>query len=261
MIRMRKIITIIFLVLLQASLIFAKEGDWLTAKSTHFIVYYKKVSPDFINKIVENSERYYEKIAESLGFVRYNFWLWDNRAKIYIYDDAKQYQLITGQPSWSLGAATPQEKVINTFPNAKDFFDVILPHEMGHIIFREFVGFDNMAVPLWLEEGVASFQEKDRITLANKIVRDNIGKPKFMDLEALQNFNSRAATDMELINLFYAESVSIINYLIKEFEKDHFVFFCQNLKNKKSLERALTSSYPFNNLKELEEAWKKDLKN
>ena len=238
------------------------EVKWNTEKSTHFIVYYKKAAPDFIKQLIERSEEYYNKIADNLGFMRFNFWLWDNRAKIYIYDDAKDYQASTGYPKWSAGCAIARLKTIKTFPYAQGFFDTILPHEMGHIIFREFVGFDNNDVPIWLEEGVACYQEDFKRATSNAIVKDAMKKGILMSLDKLTYFVfvDRNEKDNIAVNLFYSESVSIVDYLIKEFGKDKFVLFCQNLRDKKDLDRAVASVYPFSNTDELDLAWQKHLK-
>ena len=72
--------------------------DWNTIKSTHFIIYYKNAPAEFLSQLEDSAEDYYNKIAEELGFVRFNFWLWDNRAKIYIYDNLKEFQSATAQP-------------------------------------------------------------------------------------------------------------------------------------------------------------------
>jgi len=233
------------------------EVKWNTEKSTHFVVYYKNAPPDFIKQLIEKSEEYYNKIADNLGFMRFNFWLWDNRAKIYIYDDTKDYQTSTGHPSWSGGCAIASQKKIQTFPYAHGFFESILPHEMGHIIFREFVGFDNYAVPLWLEEGVASYQEDYRRSMSSWVVKEAVKKGSFMNLEKLNNFSPKSEKDNTIVNLFYSEAVSLVDYLIKEFGKDRFVLFCQNLRDKRDFQRAIASVYPFSNIRELDLAWQK----
>jgi len=236
---------------------------WNTEKCTHFIIYYKNASPDFIKELIEKSEEYYNKIADNLGFMRFNFWLWDNRAKIYIYDDAKDYQVSTGYPNWSAGCAIARLKTIKTFPYAHGFFETVLPHEMGHIIFREFVGFDNNDVPIWLEEGVACYQEDLKRATSDAIVKDAIKKGILMSLDKLTYFVfvNREEKGNIAVELFYSESVSIVDYLIKGFGKDKFVLFCQNLRDKKDLDRAVASAYPFSNTEELGLAWQKYLKN
>jgi len=241
--------------------VFAQEDTkWKISKSTHFIVYYNNADESFLNKVVNASEDYYDKIADALGFRRYDFWLWDNRAKIYVYDDAKSYQLATGQPEWSAGAALPREKIIYTFPNENGFLQSILPHELGHIIFHEFVGFNNPAIPLWLDEGVACYQETGRRQQARGFVQQAIRDGRFMNLDSLAGFNLLFSQDTDAVNLFYAESLSIIDYLIKRFGSDKFVLFCQILRDKKDLAGAMRYTYSFSDLKEFDAAWQKYIK-
>src|SRR3989338_7116526 len=117
------------------------DKGWNEEKSAHFIVYYKNAEERFVRQTIDKAEEYYKSIAENLGFTRYDFWLWDKRAKIYIYDSAEDYQAATGKPAWSGGVAFSHQKVIETYPWAQGFMQSLLPHELGHIIFREFIGF------------------------------------------------------------------------------------------------------------------------
>ena len=258
---MKKYLVVVLIVFLSLFPRLTKADDWQVAKSTHFIIYYKNAPLDFIENLMEESEDYYNSIAENLGFRRYSFWLWDDRAKIYIYDDAKGYQSTTNKPGWSMGSAIPKDKIIHAFPHAQRFFDTTLPHEMGHIIFREFVGFENNAVPIWLDEGVASYQEKFGRPMAKRLVKEAMDKNRFVGLEWLSNINPQSIKDPEMVNLFYAEAISIVDYLIEEFGKDKFLFFCQALRDKRNLGEVIQSSYSFKNIQELDSAWQRYLKN
>jgi hypothetical protein len=235
-------------------------ATWQDAKSTHFIVYYKNAPREFIDQLLDKAESYYNEIAASLGFNRYNFWLWDNRAKIYIYDGASDYRAATSQPGWSGGSAIIAEKVIHAYPGARNFLEEALPHEMGHIIFREFVGFHNSAVPLWLDEGVASYQQRSNSHFTSTLLQEAMKKGTFIKLQDLSGFNLNQVSDVALVQLFYSEAFSVVNFLVKEFGKDKFVLFCQTLRDKASLERAIASVYPFSNLTELNNAWERELK-
>ncbi len=238
---------------------FAAGAQWKESKSTHFIIYYKSAGEDFISQVAERSEVYYDSIAEELGFRRFDFWLWDNRARIYIYDDAKDFMAGTGQPEWAMGDAVPRDKVIRAFPGAHKFLDTTLPHEMGHIIFREFVGFNNPAVPLWLDEGVASYHQKFKYQGVDRILKSAAAQNKLMRVADLSAFASTRFMDKEVARLFYAESFSIVDFLLKNYGKDSFVLFCQNLRDKKDLKRALASAYSLDGLQELDAAWSKDV--
>lgn len=233
---------------------------WLLYKSTHFVIYYKSAPEDVIQQLSAKAEEYYNKIADNLGFRRYNFWLWDNRASIYLHDDTESYQKATGQPSWSAGAAELHQKVIHSFLGAMRFFETVLPHEMGHIIFREFVGFDNSAVPLWLDEGVASYQGDVNELLVKNTLCEAIAEKTFIPLPELSQIDLRSLRDEAKIKLFYTEAVGVILYLIKTFGKDAFVFFCQSLRDKRDFERALATAYKFGNTLQLNEGWTAFLK-
>ena len=256
---MKKLSLLIGILVLSCNA-FAAEDDWYTEKSTHFILYYKDVSVGFINNVLNKAEEYYRRIADGLGFTRYNFWLWDNRAKIYIYKDAQDYKAHTGLPHWSCGYASVKDKTIRTFPLDSGFLDRLLPHELGHIIFREFVGFDNKSIPLWLDEGVATYQEGIKRLAARKFVRKAVENNTFVPLDKLSGVNLASLNDSNAVSSFYLESVCLVDYLIVEFDRQRFVDFCRELRDGKTLDEALNSVYPFKNLKDLNDHWLKFLK-
>lgn len=258
---MKKIILSVIVLLLSFNGYAQEDDKWHIAKSTHFIIYYKDVPDDFVNKILDRAEDCYNKITNDLGFTRYNFWLWENRAKIYVYDDVEEYRTKTGQPSWSSGCVSIKDKTIKTYPLASGFFDTLLPHELGHIIFREFVGFYNRNIPLWLDEGVASYQEMTKRFAAKGYVRKAIKDNKFIPLDRLSNINLTFVQDQETVTIFYSEAVNLIDYLIGQFGNSNFVNFCRALKDGKTLEQAISYTYPFRNLVELNNAWLRYLKN
>ncbi len=240
----------------------AQDTDgWNISKSRHFIVYYKNASEDFIQQVVNKSEDCYTMITGTMGFTRFDFWLWEDRAKIYVYDTLDDYGSAIGQPKWSAGVAIPKEKKICTFVDSRGFFDSLLPHEMGHIIFRELVGFDNYAVPLWLEEGVASYQENLRVSTADMLVQEAADKGELMPLNRLSSVNLKGMLDSSAIKLFYAQSASIVGFMINSFGSDKFVEFCQNLRDKKDFNESMRYVYNFSNIEALEPAWREYLKN
>jgi len=213
--------------------------EWKISKSRHFIVYYKDAPEDFIEQVINKSEDYYGIITDTMGFTRFDFWLWENRAKIYVYNTLTDYSAATGQPKWSAGVAVPKEKTISTFVDSRGFFDGVLAHELGHIIFRELVGFDNYAVPLWLEEGVASYQENLRAATADLLIREAADKGELIPLNRLSQVNYRKMPDSPEIQLFYAEAASIVGFMINSFGSEKFVEFCQNLRDKKDFNEAI----------------------
>lgn len=244
------------------SCLFAAEKKFKEKSSTHFIVYYKPdVAANFVDDIIKSAESYYEEIAANLGFQRYKFWLWDERATIYIFGDKESYIQETNQPDWTGGCADYRNKKLWTYPHAVGFFDSVLPHELGHIIFREFVGFGRN-IPLWLDEGVAGYQEKSKRYAAKAMVRELIANGKLLSFEQLNAVSSSHNLNPEHTEAFYAESVSIVYFLIDTFNKDRFVTFCRRLKEQRNFDAALdTSYYNFKNAGDLYKQWLQSIKN
>ena len=237
-----------------AATAFCAQEEWNTAKGTHFVVYYRAATAEFAGKVVAEAERQYEKITDDLGFLRLDFWLWDNRARIYICDDAKQYQELTKMPAWSAGGVLPKDKVIYLILDKSSLFESVLPHEVGHIIFREFVGFDNPAVPVWLDEGAASYQEERAVFRAvlAPLARKRGG---LIPLDRLSSLNPHDMTDRAAVEQFYAEAASVIDFLIHSFGKENFVLFCRSLRDTRDLDKALSYSYSIRDIRELDRQW------
>ncbi len=257
----KKILIFLCAVFLSFNIAAAQDADgWNISKSRHFIVYYKNAPEEFIEQVINKSEDYYIMITDAMGFTRFDFWLWDGRAKIYIYDNARAYNLATGQPNWSSGVAVPKEKKISTFVDSRVFFDSLLPHEMGHIIFREMIGFDNYAVPLWLEEGVSSYQENLRVAAADMLIQEALEDNKLIPLDKLSQVNIRGMSNISEVQLVYAQSASVVGFLINGFGSDKFVEFCQHLRDKKDYNEAIRYVYNFSNTEELDSAWREYLK-
>lgn len=104
----------------SAGLLSAEEG-WRELKSSHFIIYYDEAPRGFVDNVQEAAERYYTEILEDLGFQRYKVWSFDDRAKIYIYNDKNDYVEKGQMSGWSHGSAQSRTKEIRTFPSSHGF--------------------------------------------------------------------------------------------------------------------------------------------
>ncbi len=235
-----------------------EQQKWKESRSSHFLIYYNQAPEDFVKNVELLAEEEYETIAQNLGFTRYEGWTWDQRAKIYIYDDQEHY-IGARNISWSHGMALVKEKVIRTFPTAAGFFDSILPHELGHIIFREFVGYKSK-IPLWLDEGVAMYQEKAKRWGANKLVTKALAEGKFIPLKQLSQIMLNDNSDQATVELFYAEAASIVYFMITELGDYRFVNFCRQLKEGCRMDDAIHRAYArFENMNDLNDVWVKYL--
>lgn len=258
---MKKIFFIIFLLVIFGWVgVNGAEEGWKESRGLHFIIYYKDAPEDFIKEVERTAETYYQQITSNLGFTRTQIWSWEQRAKIYIYRDADDYMKSAKQGAWSHGVAAWTEKEIRTFPAANGFFDSLLPHELGHIIFREFIG-SNPYVPLWLDEGVAMYQEKARRWGANSEVKKAIEQKKFIPLGELSGVRLYSNTERNFVELFYAEAASVVYYLITELGEFKFIGFCRQLKEGTRFEQAFKNVYSqFKDFDDFNQSWENYLK-
>lgn len=236
----------------------ALDASWKEAKGKHFIVRYAG-SEKFAGDVLVEAEKLYSAITERLGFKRYdNYWLWDDRATIWIYASREAFVKTENAPDWAAGKASVKRREIKAFETDARFLVSVLPHEMSHLIFREFTGMGS-EVPLWLDEGVAQLQEKDAKTTL-PLLRDAALRGELMPLKALMQMKPEKMAGMGPA-VFYAESLSLVDYIITRHGSSSFRKFCGALKEGKGMDDALRFTYPgsIRSIEELERAWLKHL--
>jgi hypothetical protein len=253
--------------------------EWRETGSDHFIIYFIQ-DEKFAKEISDKAETYYNQIASDLGYPRYSgFWTWENRVKIYIYPERELYSKASRQPGWSEGMADYTHKQILSYAHSSGFVDSILPHEMAHLIFRDFVGFKG-EVPVWLDEGVAQWAEpikRERVKAISKHLLDNgqlfsvsdmvnldirkVGIESGVKIRSIQNKDGRRENlylkGDSVVNTYYIEAVSLVGFLIDRYGKSSFTEFCRQLRDGKSLEEALRFAYStkIGSVEELEKEW------
>jgi hypothetical protein len=157
--------------------------------------------------------------------------------------------------SWSTASVDYRNKVIKTYPDPPDLFENVLVHELTHIVFREYVKFGSN-VPLWLDEGVATFiKRKKRPHLLKRRLRGIKRANALLGLKELTALDSAISFPQDKADTFYIQSLSLVYFLIKQFGKDKFNQFCYALRQGRSLERSLSFAYEINNLDDLEMRW------
>ncbi len=255
--------------------------QWQERSSDHFVIFYLD-DEDLAKQILEKAEGYYSQIAHDLGYPRYSeFWTWDNRAKIYLYPTHGAFLKATGEAEWSQGMADYKKREICGYAGSRDFVNSILPHEMTHLIFRDFVGFKG-EVPLWLDEGVAQWHEQTRRDEVRSMIKKRYASDQLLALEDMMKTDIRTLKYKETlyirpimtkkgadgvlflsgdayISLYYLQAVSLVDFLITSFGTDTFAHFCRQLRDGKSLIEALSFAYPahIRNIQELEDGWRK----
>lgn len=270
----------------------AAADQWQEIKGDHFIVYLaysqdglssgRSRIEDFGKEVSRKSEAYYGRIATDLGYPRYSeFWTWDKRVKIYIYPDRASFIKASDQPDWSEGMADYTNKKILGFYGSRGFMDSVLPHEIAHLIFRDFVGFKS-DIPLWLDEGVAQWEEENKRSELGAYARDLLSKNSFLCLDDMMGLDIRNIKTKEnvymrqsrslkgepavmfltgeiLVNNYYIQAASLAGFMINKYGSEPFAEFCRQLRDGKRVKDAILSVYytHIRSLEEFENEWVK----
>jgi hypothetical protein len=225
---------------------------WQTDKSQHFIINYQEAPYGYIEELTNNAEKYYNSIVDNLGYRRFNFWSWDNRAKIYMYKDADTYHTDTQLAGWTGAVVDVRKRTIRTFVGQPGFFDSVLPHELTHIVFREFIG-EKVKLPLWMDEGIACSQEASNLPERLKVAKNLVHQGIYISLERLTDIQDAT---LVVPQVFYAEGASVIVFLLENYGKDKFLEFSRELRDGVHWKTALDNTYDINSLSEMDQKWR-----
>lgn len=234
-----------------------EQGAWKEVRGDHFIIYHFG-DESFAQEVLRKAEQYYKQIGEDLGYERRSaFWQWDNRVHIYIYKTKEDFLKNSGRADWSEGYADYVKKAIVSYEWREGFLESLLPHEITHLIFRDYVGFRG-DIPGWLDEGIAQWEEPAKRKVVRSVMRAYLYDGKGYSMENFMNIDIANVPVKLAVNLFYVQAASVVDFLITQYGPDNFVFFCRQLRDGKSVEAALPFAYPtqMRTLQELEEKWK-----
>jgi len=97
---------------------------------------------------------------------------------------------------------------------------IVIPHELTHLVFDTAVRNPYHFPPRWLNEGVATYLSEGYTTSYRSAVRSAAADERLMPLEALEG---QFPTTADRFYLAYAESVSAVDFLVREEGTDALV--------------------------------------
>jgi hypothetical protein len=224
----------------------------------HFVLY--EEGAEVSKELEENMEALHGNIM--LDLVAFSPWTREKKVYIFYASSPQTYRKLTGRPTWSGGAASLSERKIYVYRSDEAFG--ILAHELTHIYFDSFFTAASPS-PLWLSEGVATYIQAERgfstpnwLAQNLKLLEGGSGF-KLGDLVRIENLQG---ADEDNVRLWYAQSYSVVRFLMRLKAGDAFYVFCKGLRDGKPAAQSMYQAYgmPYNKLSSLEYAWRYDLK-
>jgi hypothetical protein len=231
---------------------------WSVAETTNFRIYHKqsRATAEKVAQIAEKTRRdmarkWFGKVGED----------WNPKCELYLHADGKEYQHFTGVSPSSPGhsrietdAGRVVGRRIDLRCDNKNLLRAVLPHETTHVVLAG--RFGKFLVPRWADEGMAVLTEPDdKVSLHRK----NLERCR----KSGQLFSFRSLMQMDeypqarLVGAFYAQSVSLVEYLSR---RKGAVVFSQFLRDalRDGYAPALRKHYNFQSFDELQTAWSRD---
>jgi len=165
--------------------------------------------------------------------------------KIYIYASTSDLQGAMIFPQeWTGGAAFTAFSTIaiGIPPSELDWGKRALVHELTHLVVHQATFSPYGQLPIWLDEGLATYNEGEldfvfRSSLEEAILED--------ELISVRSLCSPFSAETEKARLSYAQSYSLVQYLLDNYGQDRMLELLTILKQGSTYDKALTVVYGF----------------
>lgn len=182
---------------------------------------------------------------------------WTPKCDIYLYPTPRDFAQMTGQPETSPGFSTMGvngnriiARRVNLRADHPQILTAILPHEVTHVVLADL--FTEKQIPRWADEGMAvlaepvSEQHSRAVDLAAPFEQNRLFR--LSELMAIDYPNAESWA------LYYAQSVSLTQFLVEQASPEQFVSFVRSAQ-RHGIEHALREVYQIEGFPDLESRW------
>lgn len=230
-------------------------NGWAVAETTNFKVYHHQAHQlaEQAARIAENTR--YRMMQKWFGGVGEN---WCVKCEIFLHVNAQEYSRNTGQAPQSPGHSSFDSpsgpklyRKIDLRCDDPNLLTAVLPHETTHTVL---VGnFGDRFVPRWADEGMAVLTEpREKVERHLRNLPQHRSKGELFSLHQLVHMENYP--DPRYVGAFYAESVSLVDFLVREKGAQTFAQFLRD-GMRGNYESALAQYYGYRSFTELEQRW------
>jgi hypothetical protein len=213
--------------------------QWRNLTEGKVTVYWYKGDDSFAQELMAVAQQALEKLAADTGAEL------EKPIELYIYADANDLRGAMVYPEeWTGGVAFTRYGImaIGIAPGNIDWGKGAIVHELTHLVVHQMTLNPYAGLPTWLDEGLAMYSEgllgPEFTTYLSKAIAGN-------NLISVQSLSSPFSAYGEGAYLSYAESYSIVEFLITNYGRDKMLELLSTFRQGSSYDGALAKVYGF----------------
>ena len=223
--------------------------DWKSLTEGSLAIYWYEGDEHFAQELMDASQQGLLRLSSDIGTFP------EKLVKIFIYasaDDLRGAMIFPQE--WSGGAAFTEFDtiVIGISPGNINWGKEALVHELTHMVVHQAVFSPYGRLPIWLDEGLAMYNEGE----LSPQLQSRLDEAVKMDrLISVRSLCSSFSADPEEAYLSYAESYSLVEYLLINYGQDKMLNLLSLFKEGSTYDNALSQVYGFD-VSELDTRWR-----
>jgi hypothetical protein len=230
---------------------------WQLAETSYFRIFHNQ-SKNYAEKVAQIAEQ--TRLAMSRKWFGHDGERWACKCDVFVYASAQDYSSATGArpetPGHSRieadrGTGRIVSRRIHLHATSPRMLESDLPHETTHVVLADLFG--HHPVPCWADEGMAVLSEpNERQEHFRRDLARFAGANKLFNLRQLMQMTSYP--DRHRLEAFYAQSVSLVEFLTRERGPQTLTAFLRDgLQG--GYEASMQKHYGYRNFEELQERW------
>jgi hypothetical protein len=229
------------------------DHDWSSLRSGNIILHWYRGTHAYAQDLLGAAENARTILIQNVG-------AWpDLDINLYIYDSTQAMKdALVGEPDWIGGLSFWENQrtvMIGIGPGDQIFGKATIAHELAHVAVNSIMGGCYASIPLWLNEGIATYAEGTPDPVIAQLIHQAIYYNQFFSLRSISYEYQEIDGNP---GLTYAESLSVVQFLVKEYGHEKIRRVLQSLGEGYTFDSALLLGLGLD-MDGLEAVWRKSI--
>lgn len=235
----------------EQTLFYMDDGQkWREMTDGLVTVYWYAGDDDFAQAMLDGANGAIERLSARFDVVA------DQPVRVVIYGEEDDFNdaLPPNSADWIGGQAHPELHLFVGLVEAGDESEGrrLIPHEVSHLILHQATENPFNGPPDWLDEGLAVYNQELEDSWMDGVLEDAVDEGRLIPVRAL---NASFPLDPDQALLSYAESRSIVQYIIEELGDERMADLVAIFRSEVSFDEAVEGALGMS-IDELDAAWK-----